>query len=396
MVIDFIVQYKWIFLFYLLLAGFLFVRRKRIVTQGKVIMLYRTVFGIRFIEKFSERFREWVVLFGIIGIGVGFIGMIVISVMMVFGLVQLFISPASQPGVSLVLPGVEVPGLGVLPFWHWLASIFVIAVIHEFSHGIVAHAHHLKVKFTGLVVLGPIIGAFVEPDEEHLVKADDVVQHSVYAAGAFSNILLAILALVVLNFLFFPIHSAITDSTGFSFSSYTNESLPFAQAGVPVGSVITGIGNTSVTNFQEFADELSYYDPGDTISVQTSTGVFDVTFASHPDNSRKPFLGISGIVNEFTLDQRFNTALGRAADYVLEWFTGLKNNGRGFFFWLYVLSFGIGLFNLLPLPIVDGGRMAQTFLKRLCGNEKGLRVASKISMFFLLVLVLSFVIPYLL
>jgi len=71
----------------------------------------------------------------------------------------------------------------------------------------------------------------------------------------------------------------------------------------------------------------------------------------------------------------------------------LENNGRGFLFWLYVLSFGIGLFNLLPLPIVDGGRMTQTFLKELYGAEKGMRAAARLSMFFLLVLVLSFVLP---
>ena len=393
--IGFILQYKWIILFYLLIALFLFMRRKRVVVQGKVILLYRTAFGITFIEKFAERFREWVVLFGLTGIGVGFIGMILISLMLVYGLVQLFVSPQPQAAVSLVLPGTEVPGLGILPFWHWLASIFIIAVVHEFSHGIVAHAHNLKVKFTGLVVLGPILGAFVEPDEDKLLTADDVTQHSVYAAGAFSNIILAVLALFLLNILFLPVHSAISNPVGFSFSSYTQEDLPFAQAGITVGSIITGIDTAPVTNFQQFADELSYHKPGETIAVQTSTGDYDITLAEHPDNSRKPYLGISGIANEFNIDERFNNGAGRTFYSFLNWFTGLENNGRGFLFWLYVLSFGIGLFNLLPLPIVDGGRMAQTFLKRLYGVEKGMRVAAKVSMFFLLVLILSFVVPLL-
>ena len=393
MVIEFIAQYKWIILFYVLLALFLFVRRKRVVVQGKVILLYRTLFGIRFIEGFAERFREWVVLFGLTGIGVGFLGMIVISVMLVYGLVQIFVSPSAQAGVSLVLPGVEVPGLGVLPFWHWLAAIFVIAVVHEFSHGIVAHAHNLKVKFTGIVVLGPIIGAFVEPDEEKLLNADEVTQYSVYAAGAFSNIVLAVFALFLLNLLFLPVHSAISEPVGFSFASYINESLPFAQAGVPLGAVITGVGNASVTNFQQFADELSYHKPGDTIAVRTKQGAYNIELAEHPDNLRRPFLGISGIANEFRIDGRFDGAVGRMFYSFLNWFTGLENNGRGFLFWLYVLSFGIGLFNLLPLPIVDGGRMTQTFLKELYGAEKGMRAAARLSMFFLLVLVLSFVLP---
>jgi len=61
--------------------------------------------------------------------------------------------------------------------------------------------------------------------------------------------------------------------------------------------------------------------------------------------------------------------------------------------WLFLLSFGIGLFNLLPLPIVDGGRMMQTFLKRLYGKDKGNRLYGKIGMFFLLLLILTLVLP---
>jgi len=53
------------------------------------------------------------------------------------------------------------------------------------------------------------------------------------------------------------------------------------------------------------------------------------------------------------------------------------------------------LFNLLPLPIVDGGRMLQITLHRIKGKEKGERRYKQITMFFLLILVLNLVYPWL-
>ena len=82
--------------------------------------------------------------------------------------------------------------------------------------------------------------------------------------------------------------------------------------------------------------------------------------------------------------ERDNTAVY----YSLDWLTG-------FLRWLFLLSLGIGLFNLLPLPIVDGGRMAQVFLHKLKGAEKGEKYYHKISLFFLLVLLLNLFYPWL-
>ena len=55
--------------------------------------------------------------------------------MMIWNLVT---SPVSQPGVALVLPFTNVPGVGYLSFFHWIIAIFLLAIVHEFAHGIVA------------------------------------------------------------------------------------------------------------------------------------------------------------------------------------------------------------------------------------------------------------------
>ena len=387
-VLSFVLKYKYILIFYLLVVIFVAFNWKRIEQQAKIIFLYRSKFGLRWMDYIASKFREWIILFGYIGMGAGFVGLAIISYVLISNLYQLITKPAAVSGVSLVLPGVNVPGLGVLPFWYWLVAIFSIAVIHEFSHGIVARAHKIEVKNTGIVFFGPILGAFVEPNEKKLRKQQDIVQYSVLAAGSFSNIVLAIVALLLLNFAFMPLQETMVTPSGFSFDSYTNDHLPVAEAGIKPGTIITGINNQKTETFQQFSDELSFYRPGESIVINTAEKDYSIKLAANPDNPKKPFMGISNIKNEFNTKDKFKQGAGKAAYVLVDWLAG-------FFRWLFLLSMGIGLFNLLPLPIVDGGRMAQVFLHKLKGPERGERLYHKVSLFFLLILLLNFIYPFL-
>jgi len=388
-ILSFIVTYKYILIFYLFIILFIVLHRKKIDVQGKIIFLYRTKLGIAWMDKYSTKYREWVILSGYIGIGVGFIGMLFISFFLIKNIYDLIMVPQAASGVSLVLPGINVPGLGILPFWHWLVAIFVIAVVHEFSHGIVARAHNVEVKNTGVVFFGPIIGAFVEPNEKKMGKEKDTVQYSILAAGAFSNIILAMVAFLLLTFVLNPIQAEITETKGFTFESYYNMSYPFAVAGIAVGTVITGIDGKQTTNFQEFSEGLVNKKPGDSVVVEAGGKTYTLTLAANPEQPEKGFLGIMGIKNEVVAKPAFQSGLGIVGYYAVD-------VGAAFLRWLFLLSFGIGLFNLLPLPIVDGGRMVQTFMHKLKGVENGEKRYRQIGMFFLLLLVVSLVLPYLL
>ena len=388
-ILSFVVTYKYILIFYLFIILFIVLHRKKIDVQGKIIFLYRTQFGISWMDKYAQKYREWVILLGYVGIGVGFIGMVFISFFLLKNIYDLVMVPQAQSGVSLVLPGVNVPGLGILPFWHWLVAIFVIAVVHEFSHGIVARAHKVEVKNTGVVFFGPIIGAFVEPNEKKMEKEKDTVQYSILAAGAFSNIILAMVAFLLLTFVLNPIEGKMTETKGFTFESYYNESYPFAQAGIATGTVIMGIDGKQTKNFQEFSEGLVNKKPGDSVLIQTEKKPYTLILAANPDQPEKGFLGIKDIKNKIVQKQAFESGVGSAVYYMVE-------ISASFLRWLFLLSFGIGLFNLLPLPIVDGGRMVQTFMHKLKGAEDGEKRYRQIGMFFLLVLVMSLVLPYLL
>jgi membrane-associated protease RseP (regulator of RpoE activity) len=385
-VINFLLRFKWIILFYLAIIILLVIKRKRIQVQAKFIFLYRMKWGLKWMDKYANKFREWVILIGYVGVGAGFVGMLVISILLVKNIIDYFAADGLATGASIVYPGMNVPGLGILPFWDWILAIFIIAVVHEFSHGILARAHNIEVKNTGIVLFGPILGAFVEPDEKKMRKESDIKQYSVLAAGSFSNVLLAVLALLLLSFVFVPIQGSMTNPAGFTFNSYAGENMAFETAQISPGTIITEIDGISTLTFQAFSDEFQVKKPGDIVNVGTNSGDVKVTLASNPDNEKKPFLGIREIRNEVSVKSEYSSGFSKAIYLIISWATGFMR-------WLFLLSFGIGLFNLLPLPIVDGGRMAQVFLHKWKGIEIGERRYRKISLFFLVLLLVNLFLP---
>lgn len=385
-IVSFVLKYKFIFLFYLVVVIFLLSKRKKLERQAKILVLYRMKWGLKFMENFARKHRSLVLLFGYIGVGAGYLGLIFISYILVKNLWDLVVKPTAISGVSLVLPGVKVPGLGVLPFWYWLAAIFVIALIHEFAHGIVARVWGIPVKNTGLVFLGPIIGAFVEPEEKKLRKQSDIAQYSVLAAGSFANIILAVLALGVLNYGLGPLQQMMVEPTGFTFEEYYGEAYPAAEIELPPNILITGLDGEKVEDFFQFNEKLSCLSPGEEIILNTQEKDYPLKLGENPDEPGKPFLGIKNIRNEFKTKEKYQGGFGSYGYYLNEWLAG-------FFRWLFLLSLGIGLFNLLPLPFVDGGRMLQVFLHTFRGEKKGERYYRQIIMFFLLVLLLNFFYP---
>ena len=61
----------------------------------------------------------------------------------------------------------------------------------------------------------------------------------------------------------------------------------------------------------------------------------------------------------------------------------------GLFVILVVLNFGIGLFNLVPIGPLDGGRMLQLVLHRIFNKEKGNKVWYYVGMFFMILIFIN-------
>jgi membrane-associated protease RseP (regulator of RpoE activity) len=378
----------------------LYVKRKKLALQKLLypffyIIMYRTKWGLKLMDTIASKYRGWVQLYGYIGVGVGFIGMAYISLGVLFFLGKLILVPgADATGVSLVLPFTNIPGIGYLSFTHWIISIFVLAAIHEFSHGVVARAHNVPVKSSGFAVFAvllPVIpAAFVEPDEKKLSKKHDIVQYSVFAAGPMANLVLAFLIVMIFPFVgdmtnstLAPYEDKFTYPAGFSYEILEGEDYPAFAAGVPNG-ILTSINDVGVEDYTDFYQAATCLIPGDEVILGTDQGKYSFATVAHPDRPGKGFIGMKPTQNERRV---YEEHTGLASVYY--WFRGLLK-------WLFLLNLFIGLANLLPLGIVDGGRMLQTALHSLYPNNKGRarKLWGFISMLFLFALGFALFVNY--
>lgn len=99
--------------------------------------------------------------------------------------------PADQAPTLDMLVGL--PGINpLIPLWYGILAIAIGVAVHEIGHGIMSRVAGMKIKSMGLLLFIFPVGAFVEPDEEALVKANKKIRTGVYAAGPATNILLAL------------------------------------------------------------------------------------------------------------------------------------------------------------------------------------------------------------
>ena len=407
-------EYLAALVFLVLLGGLILMERKKISLQKILfpvfyLVMYRTEIGISLMDRVAKKIPRTLRVLGIIGIGVGFLGMILLVGLLVQNFYELLTKPEAVAGVGLVLP-VRAKGVFFVPFFYWIISIFLLAAVHEFSHGVVARAYKMKVKSSGFAVFSifvPLIpAAFVEPDEKELQKRPYKEQLSVFAAGPFSNVLFAGVILLSLLFIISPLISHAVAFKGVTITGFgdTNVTTPAQRAGVLEGETIIALNGTKVLIVDDLATILSRYHPEETVTIQTESGFFPVTLGEHPLNKSIPYLGVS-LEQKFAYKGWFNTY--PMITNALLWITGMpqrvgwqlsypvRGYGLGLLFWLYLLNVGIGMFNLVPIGPVDGGRMIQLPLRKLFGQEKGDRVWKYVSLITLAIVLGTMVFAFL-
>ena len=370
-----VIFYSLIFLFYLK-------HKDKFEIQNKIFALYKTQLGIKLMDKYSKIFPRFLNFLGYISIITGFIGMIFIFYTIIKGTYKLiydsFLGVQTQPVLAPVLPGVSIPGLPTLSFWHWVIAIFVVAVIHEFSHGVFARLYNLKIKSSGFAFLGPILAAFVEPDEKAMNKKNKMQQLSIISAGPFSNILLALLVLLIFNFIFLPLQTNLFMSDGLALVNVEKNS-PADLAQLSQGMIIKQI-NGEIIQDQKQLVSLIRQSEGKSIKIATDKGDFVV---KPEQKEEKYYIGVS-VTNNVIVRESI-------PEFVLpltKWFNML-------FFWIWVISLGIGLFNLLPLGPIDGGRMFYVAMLNFFEKKKAMKIFKGISLL-CLTLILVNLLPYLL
>ncbi|MBT7903198.1 site-2 protease family protein [Candidatus Woesearchaeota archaeon] len=372
--------------FYVAIVLLVYLNRKHFIIQSKIIALYKTKIGLKLMDSWSSKYREYFRVLGFIGIGVGFAGVIGMFYLLVKNLVDIVMMPSAASAVSLVIPGVAVPGSPVtIPLFSGWIALFLVVVVHEFSHGVIARTHKIKVKSSGIFFLGPLMGAFVEPDEKQLRASSDTTQYSVYAAGPFSNVLLAIACLALLSFAFNPLADAMVNPLGVQVVD-TFPNMSAADAGIQKDMVITQVNGVEVRTFEDFSSELKYLRPGDDVQVKADNKKFSFEVGPNPDDERSAFLGVmvsSAPKTELKSELLSFKILSWIVKAILELLVVTA-----------ILSLGIGLANLLPLGPVDGGRMLQVLTHRAKGKTKGNKIWKRVALITLILLAVNLIWPF--
>lgn len=369
---------------------FLITKRKKVVIQKILfpvlyMVLYRTKLGLKFMDRFSKKFSKQLKYIGYFAIFIGFFGMLIIAYALIQNFYSLLTKPQAVSGVGLVLP-FEVKGAFYVPFFYWIISIFIIAVIHEFAHGIIARKYGMKIKSSGMAFLGIILpvvpAAFVEPDEKELKKRPVREQLSVFAAGPFANIALAFIVVGIIALISTPLSNSMIEQNGVIITGVSNEKdYPAAKAGIKENEVITQIDGMETPYLTNFSDILKTKHPGDTILLETNSSTYNITLSASPTNASKAYLGV--FVQQSTkIKQSFIERYGNFTPKAIMWLMGL-------FYWLYVLNLGIGLFNLAPMGPLDGGRMLLVTLQNYMEEKKAIKYWKNIGLFFLALVLIN-------
>lgn len=376
-----------IFLF--LLTLILFLKRKNIKMQKIVypliyFLMYKTKIGLRPMDMIAKKNKKFLNYLGYFMIFLGFAGMVFIVYILIQNIYNIIVTPAAAPGVALVLP-FKVKGSFYVPFFYWIISIFVIATVHEFSHGIMSRLHGVKIKSSGLAFLAVIIpiipAAFVEPDEKMLRKKPKNQQLSILAAGPFANIMLAFVVLLISFFVVTPVANNIIEANGVLVQGYVDDVIyPAQEAGIKEGEIIQGIDNATVKTMGKFGDALREKNPGDSVVIKTDKKSYNVTLAKNPENNQS-YLGVY-ISQSTRVKPGFRARYGIFTANTILWLVGLL-------YWLYLLNLGIGLFNLVPIGPIDGGRMVHVALLKFFKKKRAERIWIFISYVFLAVVIVS-------
>ncbi len=351
-------------LFVVFTSLFLYVKRKNLKKEG-LLFLYKTKLGIEIINTIGKKYKKTLAVLSYVSIALGFILMIIM--LYLFGkivwtyifqseLVKLIKIPPILPLVPYLPQLFKLSFLPPFYFTYWIIIIAVVAISHEFSHGIFAVHEKVKIKSTGFgffpFFLPIFLAAFVEMDEKKMEKKKISSQMAVLSAGTFANTVLAILffGVLILFFLlaFAPAGvsfdtysysaigiSAISSVNGVNVSNATfgqilnltdngmdqidanntvylatksfleeqtgsqgyvllYDNAPAVEANL--SNIITKVNRVSVKNEAELEAEILKYNPGDKITITALEGNtekdYEIVLGQNPENKSIPYLGI--------------------------------------------------------------------------------------------------------
>jgi len=310
------------------------------------------------LTKMLGRTRRGIRVFADVSVVAGFLMMGFAFWFLLNNVVNYFQEPAEFAELTVLIPGVTLTSASAILYF--LLSIPIVLVVHEGAHGIVATLEKIKIKTGGFAIFIAMFAGFVEPDEEEFDNAKKVSRLRVIGAGATSNVIFAFaLGAILLTNPFFamilpePMLGWFYESPEGVLVLSVIEGGGAEKAGMKENDIITKINGIEIITPMDFLKvDLS---PGDTAAVSVlrdnQTLEFSVVIMPSPDDPERGLVGI----------MRDNNLAFKPIYNFIEW-----NNPQlsMFLLWLWMISFFIGIINMLPLPILDGGKFIHTIIDK--------------------------------
>ena len=312
--------------------------------------------------KILGRTRSAVSVFANVSVIAGFIMMGFAFWFLLNNVSNYFVAQSEFSELTVLIPGVTLtsaPAIGA-----FLLSIPIVLVMHEGGHGIVAALEKIKIKTGGFAIFIAMFAGFVEPDEEEFEKAKKISKLRVIGAGATSNVLFsfALGAILLTNPMFAMVVPEPIQSTFYEKAEMDGVMVLSVidgggaqQAGIQANDLITSINGIPINNPEDFPT----LNPGETATVsvlrESQPLDFELQVMPAPENAERGLIGIMRndsqpvpIYN--VIDWGLDTAIGGQFSY--------------FLLWLWMISFFIGIINMLPLPILDGGKFIHIIIDK--------------------------------
>ncbi len=310
------------------------------------------------LTKLLGRTKRGIRVFADVSVVAGFLMMGFAFWFLLDNISKYFVEPAEFAELTVLIPGVTLTSSASITYF--FLSIPIVLIIHEGAHGIVATLEKIKIKTGGFAIFIALFAGFVEPDEEEFNNAKKISKLRVIGAGATSNVIFsfALGAILLTNPLFAiilpePIQGYFYESPDGVLVLSLIEGAGAENAGMQPNDIITAINEINVITPLDFQKvDLT---PGETVSVTILRGEqelqFPVVITPAPDDPERGLIGI----------MRDNSFAYKPVLNFIEW-----NNPQisMFLLWLWMISFFIGIINMLPLPILDGGKFIHSIIDK--------------------------------
>jgi membrane-associated protease RseP (regulator of RpoE activity) len=291
-----------------------------------------------------------------LGIIVAFGGMVYGFWLFADNLLKFFIQPAAAGGVVPIIPGVTITGL---PLIYMLIGLAVTLLTHEFAHGLASSKDDIPIKSSGLLFFYVLFGGFVEPDEEAF--ENDVgprARMRLLAAGSFANL--------IWGLIFFLLIANFQGMMSIGFNSPSGAYIYEIQADAPadgvleVGDVIIGLNETTISTWADVGYFMLDASSESQLTIHTLDNSYTIILAANELNASKGYIGIYG------------------SDYWepkpgWEWIPGgplYAFHMQQILIWCFIILVSVSIFNLLPIPMLDGDRLLSNGLSLVIDDEK--------------------------